>query len=658
MLLPAASLFAQSFSAPARVNRGVAAAVDRRAALTDTLRLYYLGYAIGRERYELEPSGDGFALTADFDYVDRGRRTHLQGELRLASDYTPRHLEVTRLTDSWRTVVARVDLDGRRAVQERGETTTAGTLPLLAFAISPYAPVSQHLVLLRYWLSHGTPATLAVVPGGPTNEVRIARSGRDTVTVGSRRMALERYAIDGVVWGIEYVWLDADGRLVAFTTAGGGGLSLEAIRLEMEPAYPELMRRAAPAAIADLERISRRARPIASGAIALVGAMLIDGTGAAPTPNAAVVVADGRIVAAGATEHVAVPAGARRIDLRGKTVVPGLWDMHTHLNQIEWAPVYLAAGVTTVRDMGNEIPFITALRRSVQTARAVGPRMLLAGLVDGGGPNAFGAVNAATPEEGHRAVQRYHDLGFEQMKLYSLLKPDVVAAICREAHRLGMTVTGHVPNALTLLAAVDSGMDHIAHQPIRGDSGSDSVKRIIEVLKVRGTVIDPTASWGELLGHSTAIPVSSFQPVIDHLPPVLAQRIVAMGTATVDAATANDRLHRTLGIIGELYRAGVPIVAGTDEGIPGFSVYREIELYVRAGMSPMDALRSATAVSAKAMHLDAELGTIEAGKRADLLVLDANPLDDIANVRSVRLVMKGGSLYESAALWRAVGFKP
>jgi hypothetical protein len=122
MLLPAASLFAQSFSAPARVNRGVAAAVDRRAALTDTLRLYYLGYAIGRERYELEPSGDGFALTADFDYVDRGRRTHLQGELRLASDYTPRHLEVTRLTDSWRTVVARVDLDGRRAVQERGET--------------------------------------------------------------------------------------------------------------------------------------------------------------------------------------------------------------------------------------------------------------------------------------------------------------------------------------------------------------------------------------------------------------------------------------------------------------------------------------------------------------------------------------------------------
>jgi imidazolonepropionase-like amidohydrolase len=154
------------------------------------------------------------------------------------------------------------------------------------------------------------------------------------------------------------------------------------------------------------------------------------------------------------------------------------------------------------------------------------------------------------------------------------------------------------------------------------------------------------------------VPVASFQPVIDRLPPVLAQRIVAMGTATVDAATANGRLDRTLGIIGALYRAGVPIVAGTDEGIPGFSVYREIELYVKAGMSPMDALRSATAVSAKAMRLDAELGTIEPRKRADLLVLDANPLDDIANIRSVRLVMKGGLLYDSAALWRSVGFKP
>jgi imidazolonepropionase-like amidohydrolase len=308
--------------------------------------------------------------------------------------------------------------------------------------------------------------------------------------------------------------------------------------------------------------------------------------------------------------------------------------------------------------MGNEVPFITALRSEVESGRALGPRMLLAGLIDGGGANAFGALNATTPEEGRAIVRRYHQLGFEQMKLYSLLKPDVVAAICKEAHALGMTVTGHVPTSLSLLAAVDSGMDQIAHLPVRGDPQSDSVKHVIAELKRHGTVIDPTASWGEILGHSTAEPVTNLQPVVHHLPQVLALRISAMGTANIDTATAHARIARTLAIIKALYDAGVPVVAGTDEGVPGFSVYREIELYTKAGMTPIDALRAATAVSAKAMGLEKEIGTIENGKKADLIVLDKNPIEDISNVRGVRLVMKGGTLWDSAELWRAIGFHP
>jgi imidazolonepropionase-like amidohydrolase len=220
-----------------------------------------------------------------------------------------------------------------------------------------------------------------------------------------------------------------------------------------------------------------------------------------------------------------------------------------------------------------------------------------------------------------------------------------------------MTVTGHVPTALTLLAAVDSGMDQIAHLPLRGDPQSDSVRRVIAELKRHGTVIDPTASWGELLGHSTAEPVTTFQPVLHHLPPVLAQRIAAMG-APNDTATAHARLANALAIIRALHEAGVPIVPGTDEGIPGFSLYRELELYVKAGMTPMDAIRSATAVAARAMRLDEQVGTLESGKLADLLVLDADPLENISNIRRVRLVMARGVLYDSAALWRAVGFRP
>jgi imidazolonepropionase-like amidohydrolase len=243
------------------------------------------------------------------------------------------------------------------------------------------------------------------------------------------------------------------------------------------------------------------------------------------------------------------------------------------------------------------------------------------------------------------------------MKLYTLLAPDVVAAITSEAHRLGMTVTGHVPASLTVTSAVDSGMDHIAHLPIRGEAESDSVRRIIAALRAHHTVLDPTASWGELLGHSTAQPVASFQPGVAHLPPVLAQRIAAMGVRTIDTATAHARLARTLRVIRALHEAGVPVVAGTDEGVPGFSVQREIELYAAAGFTPMEALRAATAVSAEAMGLAKESGTIEPGKRADLLVLDRDPLTDLAALRSARFVMANGVLYRSSDLWRAAGFR-
>ena len=415
---------------------------------------------------------------------------------------------------------------------------------------------------------------------------------------------------------------------------------------------------AADAAIRDLISYTPSETVLASGTIALVGAALVDGSGKPAVSDAAVVVRDGRIIAAGPRASVTIPRDAKQVDVRGKTLVPGLWDMHAHLHQLEWIPVYLAAGVTSVRDMGNELPFIVPLRRAVESGKAPGPHIVLAGLIDGDGPNAFGALSASTPDEGRAIVRRYHELGFEQMKLYSLLSPAVVGAVCDEAHKLGMTVTGHIPNSLSLLAAIDSGMDHVAHLPLRGDPQSDTVRKQIAHLKAKGTVVDPTASWGEIGGHSSAEPLESFQPVTAHLPAVFLQSRASGWGTTADTATAHARLARTLSLIGALHEAGVPIVAGTDEGVPGFSVYREMELYVRAGFSPMDALRSATSVSAAAMHMEREVGTIEAGKRADLLVLDANPLENISNIRRVRSVMANGVLYDPAPLWQAGGFIP
>ncbi|MEO7360509.1 MAG: amidohydrolase family protein [Gemmatimonadaceae bacterium] len=621
----------------------------------DSLRLYYVGRPVGWERYDFTSDATGLQLSADFDYIDRGRRNRIQSTMLLDAKYAPKKLDVARLSDTSRTPVTHVEVHGKTATVLRNGTTSDVALPVVAFAISPYQPLSQHLALLRYWMAHGSPQSLAIVPGGPVNTITITRAGIDTLGTGTSALHLTRYVINGVVWGNEYLWLDATGRMAMFASAAGG-LSMKGVQAELVPLHAELMAIAARAAVNDMVAIAARTKPIARGSVALVGATLVDGTGNAAIRNATVVVNNGKIIAAGPSARVKVPANARRVNVAGKTIIPGLWDSHAHLHQLEWAPVYLAAGVTTVRDMGNELPFITVLRQAIESGRAAGPNIIAAGLVDGPGPNAFGALSASTPEEGREIVRRYHDLGFEQMKLYSLLSPAVVGAICDEAHKLGMTVTGHIPTSLTLQAAIDSGMDQVAHQPIRAEG--DSLTALLRFLKQHDTVIDPTASWNEIGGHSQAEPLQNFQPVTQHLPPVFMQTRAAGWGTTTDTATAHARLARSLAITKALHDAGIPIVVGTDEGVPAYSVYREMELYVQAGISPMDALRSATAVPAMAMGRAKDLGTIEAGKIADLLVLDANPLENISNIRTVRFVMKSGALFESAALWRAVGFRP
>jgi imidazolonepropionase-like amidohydrolase len=459
------------------------------------------------------------------------------------------------------------------------------------------------------------------------------------------------------VWGRETIWLDELDALAAAVTRAGG-LSFEAVREDLEPALNNLLERATRDRISDLENLTRQIAPLKSGAYAMSGATIVDGTGRAPIADGVVVVRDGRITDVGARGAVTIPPDLPTVDVSGKTLVPGLWDMHTHVTQIEWAPVYLGAGVTTVRDMGNEFTFITSLRDAIESGRALGPRLLLAGLVDGGGPNAFGVVDAATAEEARQVVARYHDAGFRQIKIYSLVTPAIVRALSGEAHRLGMTVTGHVPNGMTIEQGVEAGMDQIAHLPIRGEAGSDEVTGTIQFLREHKTVVDPTQSWNELLGHAAGTSIAAFQPGIAKIPAPLARVFSNAGAAGIDAPAARARLERGLRIVKALHDAGVPIVAGTDEGIPGHSVHREIELYVEAGFTPMEALQAATLVPARAMKLDAELGTIERGKRADLVVLNANPLESIRNIRSVRWTIRDGRVYDVNALWKSVRFVP
>src|SRR5262249_52243553 len=164
------------------------------------------------------------------------------------------------------------------------------------------------------------------------------------------------------------------------------------------------------------------------------------------------------ITAVGPRAGVKIPANAKVIDVGGKFLLPGLWDMHSHLYQAEFGPTYLAAGITTARDVGNDIEFGTALRDAAKEGRGLGPRMLLAGYIDGKGSHGFD-VEVETPEEARAAVQRYKNAGYEQIKIRDNVKLETLKVICGEAHRLGMTVTGHVPGGMSALQAVEAGMD-------------------------------------------------------------------------------------------------------------------------------------------------------------------------------------------------------
>ena len=653
-LILAAALGASLITAPVRLKLDTtdAAPVER-----GVLRLHYVQKPIGYERYEIVRDGDGLALTSDFDFTDRGGRVQLAATLRTSADFTPRSFKATGKSYRFVNVDSDVRIEGGEAIVKADGAESRVPLPSPFYTVDGYAPFAAQMLLLRYWKQHGQPRVIRTVPGLPANDVLIEARGREAIRIGSTLVRLDRYAIDGVVWGREAVWLDERGGLAAAITRAGG-LSFEAIRDDLEPALVGFVQRATRDRIADLEAITARTAPLKSGTYALVGAAIVDGTGRPPIPDGVILVRDGRIAEVGARASVTIPADVASVAVAGKTIIPGLWDMHTHVTQIEWAPVYLAAGVTTVRDMGNEFEFITPLRDAIVSKRAVGPRIVAAGLIDGGGPDAFGVYYAATPEEAKQVVGKYHDAGFQQIKIYSLITPPIVEVICAEAHRLGMTVTGHIPNGMTIEQAAAAGMDHIAHLGIRGEAGSDEVKKTIAFLLDHHTVIDPTQSWNELLGHAVGTPIAAFQPGVLKIPAPLNRVFSNAGAAGIDAATARARLERGLRIVKALHDAGVPVVAGTDEGIPGHSVHREIELYVEAGLTPMEALQAATIVSARAMKMDGELGTIERGKRADMAVLNANPLDAIGNIRSVRWTISDGRVYDAAALWQSVRFKP
>ena len=509
--------------------------VSARRVEKGTFLLHNVLQRTGEERYQIEGNGDSLILTSEFRNADRGTAIPLSASLQTRADLTPERFVLSGRTSEATVVDSSVVIDAGVAMVREGSRSKQVPVPAAFFTIRGYAPVAIQMLLVRYWLSHGKPRSLITLPDG---KVTVEKRGRDVIEINGKQRALDRYSIRGVIWGRETLWLDESKQLIALVTIDAGLNQFEAVREGYGTALPTLVAKAGIDSIGELQGVADRLGPIQKGTLAIVGGKLIDGTGSAPIDDSAVVIENGRIAAVGPRGTVRIPRGAKIIDARGRSVLPGLWDMHAHFNQAEWGPVYLAAGVTTVRDCGNEFEFEVAVRDSIQHGRGLGPRMLLAGFVESDNPDAIGIVKVNSPEQVRTIVARYHAAGFVQIKIYNSVRPDLVPLITAEAHRLGMAVTGHIPKGMTGYDAVQNGFDQINHvwfiYPMMLPAGTDltnapiidlespAAGRAIRFLKEHGTALDPTLATFEMSLHSSEVPISTFEPGIQKVAPELA----------------------------------------------------------------------------------------------------------------------------------------
>jgi imidazolonepropionase-like amidohydrolase len=680
LLLLALGCASLSFAPSASLGRDLQTAPKAGSTIEQgKFALHKMEQPIGEETYTISQDNGSLATTINFKFTDRGTDVPLSVSFRSATDLTPEHFTIKGKTSRQSEIDQEVNLQADRIrLRNRDKWTDAARPSAPFFTIAGYSPATMQMLMVRYWTSHGLPAELTTLPSG---SVKIEHRGQDSVTVGGESVKLDRYTVKGLIWGRETLWLDARRNLAAVVSTDAEFDHFEAVREEYESSLGEFVSRAGTDEMADLAEISKGISGSRAETIAVVGGTLIDGTGGAAISDSAVVIDKGRIIAAGPRSAVKIPKSATVIDARGKTIMPGLWDMHAHFEQVEWGPIYLAAGVTTVRDCGNEFEFITAVRDAIAQGRGLGPRLLAAGIVDGTGPLTMGMQRVDTPEQARMWVDRYHEAGFQQIKIYSSVKLEEVKTIADEAHKLGMTVTGHVPEGLNAYQVVEAGQDQINHlqyitaimrAPLPANStrqdqmkaaaeidvNSAESQRAIAFLKEHHTVLDPTVSLYELFSATTAKPVASFEPGVTKIAQELAEQLTDVGPPNPRSEMLDKMLQKDLRILGALHRAGIPIVAGTDQAVPGYSLHREIELYSQAGFTPMEAIQAATIVPARAMNLDKEVGTVEPGKRADLIILGGNPLEDIHNSRKVEYVITNGVMYNCAELWKSVGFKP
>jgi len=429
-------------------------------------------------------------------------------------------------------------------------------------------------------------------------------------------------------------------------------------------------------------------------AVAITHVTIIDTTGGPSLTDMTVVVRDRRIDEIGKSEAVHPPAGARLVDGSGRYLIPGLWDMHVHEVFGDWIPrneklvppLFVANGITGVRDMGGDLDVLKVWRANIAAGRMLGPRMVIAGpMLDGPVPRFPSSAPVANAADGRRWVDDLTHQGVDFIKIQSLIPRDGYFAAADEAKKLGIVFVGHVPDAVRASEASNAGQKSIEHFTGIFEGCSTIEDQLIKGPKSLGRNVatyDPALATAlialMLKNHTWQVPTLvwergqwliddidlSHDPLIKYAPaswkddtwPMFKKGILS-DMDTDPLPVRKKFFQMELDMTRAMFRAGVPFLAGTDTAagvhvFPGFSLHQELALFVKAGLTPLEALQTATLNPAKFLDRLADLGTVERGKLADLVLLDGNPLEDIANTRKIRAVVLAGRYLNRAALDR------
>jgi hypothetical protein len=630
------------------------------------------GTVAGSEVDIYHPDG---RVESTFEFNDRGRGPKVTSIYLLDANSLP--LRVDETGNDYLKAPVDEHFQIKDGVAQWKSTAEHGQAPAGAFYVSNNGAAAELAFLVAALVKAHAPVALF-----PAGEARLERMSDVALEDHGEKMHVTEYGITGLSFEPQTVWLDDDMHFF-----GSPGKWFALMREGWEKTNDQLYK-------IDLkardDRNARLAKDLAyhpSHPVAIERVRLFDSEHAAMLENQTVVISGERFSAVGPSSSVKIPADAQRIDGTGKTILPGLFDMHAHAQALDGI-LNIASGVTTVRDMGNDIDELQHLQDQWQSGTTIGPRLWKAGFIDGRGPfQAPTGLYADNAAEAEAAVNRYADLGYVQIKVYSSLKPELVPGIVKLAHARGLRVSGHIPNGMIASQFVEDGADEIQHinfiflnflasqvkdtrtperftavgaNAAKLDLQSKPVNDFIQLLLDHHTTVDVTMATFE--GMFTGRPGQAspdFAPVLNRLPAQV-QRAAYSGGLPVTAG--NDQLYKDsyramLAMTKKMYDAGVPILAGTD-ATAGLMLHRELELEVQAGIPPAKSLQIATFNAARLLKQEKELGSIAEGKRADFLLVEGNPAGHISDIRRCRTVMKDGTLYNSADLYAAVGIQP